>query len=176
MTIRNGTREDRSHIQSLYLATFPEQESQLVAKLAIELLIDDAAPQIISLVAEADERIVGHVAFSPVTINGDERFRGYILAPLGVKPDYQKRRIGTALVERGIEQLTEMGINVLFVYGDPDYYGRFGFTADAAAHYSSGYRLQYPFGWQAIVLNHYDADNRTVEIVCVNALRDPRLW
>jgi GNAT superfamily N-acetyltransferase len=73
------------------------------------------------LVAETEGIVVGHVAFSPVTIDNNENFQGYILAPLGVKPDYQNRRIGSKLIESGMQQLSRMGVDILFVYGDPKY-------------------------------------------------------
>ena len=126
--------------------------------------------------AEIEGIVVGHVAFSPVTIDNDEDFFGHILAPLGVKPDYQKRGIGSMLIENGMEQLLRMGVNVLFVYGDPEYYRRFGFSADAARRYIAPYKLQYPFGWQAIVFNECNIAKSPVTITCVTSLCDPQLW
>ncbi len=111
-----------------------------------------------------------------MTIDNSETFRGYILAPLGVKPDYQKRRIGSKLIEYGLQQLSEMGVNVVFVYGDPKYYGRFGFSTDAAQQYTTPYKLQYPFGWQAIVLKEYAIEKWPAAITCVAPLCDPKLW
>lgn len=110
-----------------------------------------------SLVAESDGAIVGHIAFSPVTVDTLKECKGYILAPLGVKPEYQRQRIGAALIENGIRQISATGSHILFVYGDPKYYSKFGFTVDAASRYAPLYKLQYPFGWQAIVLKEIDA-------------------
>ena len=64
--------------------------------------------------AETDGTIVGHVAFSPMKIDNNENLQGYILAPLGVKPEYQKRRIGSKLIESGMQRLFKMGINPPF--------------------------------------------------------------
>lgn len=69
-----------------------------------------------------------------------------------------------------------MGVNIVFVYGDPKYYGRFGFSADAAHQYTTPYKLQYPFGWQAILLKAVDIEKSHVAITCVTALGDPKLW
>jgi putative acetyltransferase len=98
------------------------------------------------------------------------------LAPLGVKPDCQKRGIGSKLIEYGTHQLSVMGVSVVFVYGDPKYYGRFGFSAGAAHPYIPPYKLQYPFGWQALVLNACDIEKTPVSITCVTSLNDPKLW
>jgi len=176
MNIRTATNQDRDDVHRVYLCAFPEGESKIVSKLAIDLLSEKTTPQTISLVAETDGAIIGHIAFSPVIIDNNEIFQGYILAPLGVKPNYQKRRIGSKLIEHGILQLSVMGINVVFVYGDPKYYGRFGFSADAAYQYNTPYKLQYPFGWQAIVLNECDIKKPPVAITCVTSLCDPKLW
>jgi putative acetyltransferase len=176
MNIRIATNQDRDDVQRVHLCAFPEGEREIVSKLAIDLLSEKTTPQTISLVAETDGAIVGHIAFSPVTIDNNENFRGSILAPLGVKPEYQKRRIGSKLIEYGIQQLSVMGIHVVFVYGNPTYYGRFGFSADAARQYTAPYTLHYPFGWQAIVLNDCDIAKPPLAITCVTSLYDPKLW
>ena len=174
--IRVATILDRENIREVHLRAFSEDERQIVSTLAVNLLSEETSPETIALVAETDGAVVGHVAFSPVTVDNNEKWVGYILAPLGVKPKYQKRRFGTKLIESGMERLSEKGVNVLFVYGDPEYYGKFGFKADAASRYSPPYELQYPFGWQAIALNEVGFEESTVKISCVASLRDPELW
>lgn len=176
MRIRLATSLDSEDIREVHLCAFSEGEKQKVSTLAANLLSEETNPETISLVAEADGTVVGHIAFSPVTINNNKNWIGYILAPLGVKPEYQKRQIGSKLVERGIEQLSKMGVNVLFVYGDPKYYGRFGFNADQASGYSPPYELQYPFGWQAMILNEGAFTESTVKLSCVDSLKDAELW
>ncbi len=176
MKIRIATNQDRDDIRRVYLSAFPKGEEEIVSKLAIDLLSENTTPQTISLVAEADDSIVGHLAFSPVVIDDNDNCQAYILAPLAVNSDYQKRRIGSALIEYGIEQLSAMGVNIVFVYGDPKYYGRFGFNADAARKYTIPYNLQYPFGWQAVVLNECPTKKVPVTINCVASLCDPKIW
>jgi len=148
----------------------------MVSRLAVDLLSEETTPQTISLVSEADGAVVGHVAFSPVSIDDGEHLQGYILAPLAVRPDHQRRRIGSSLVESGMLQLSGMGVDVVLVYGDPEYYGRFGFTVDAAERYVPPYGLQYPFGWQGLALSERGIPESSVEIACVASLRDPALW
>lgn len=176
MSIRSATPQDQDGIQSVHWSAFGEDEREMVSRLAVNLLAEEGRPQTISLVAEIGGTVVGHVAFSPVALANDKNFQGYILAPLGVKPTYQKHRIGSKLIEHGLEQLSAMGVHVVFVYGDPKFYGRFGFTADAAHQYTPPYNLQYPFGWQAIVLNKYNIEKPPVAITCVTSLFDQKLW
>ena len=174
--IREATSLDRDDVRDIHLCAFPEGENQIVSTLAVNLLSEETSPKTISLLAEADGAVVGHIAFSPVTVNNNNSWKGYILAPLGVKPEYQKRDIGSKLIESGMERLAKMGVNVLFVYGDPNYYGKFGFDADTASGYSPPYELQYPFGWQAIILNEGVFTKSSVKISCIDPLNDPALW
>ena len=83
----------------------------------------------ISLVAESDSRLLGHVAFSPVTISDGSR-HWYGLGPLAVAPEYQRHGIGQALVGRGLAMLRQRNASGCVVFGDPNYYGRFGFARD----------------------------------------------
>ena len=176
MHIRTATSLDRDDIHSVHWSAFAEGENEVVSKLAVNLLLEEATPNTISLVAETEGIVVGHVAFSPVIIDNNKNFQGYILAPLGVKPDYQKRRIGSKLIESGMQQLSTMGVDIIFVYGDPKYYSKFGFSVDAAKRYIPPYKLQYPFGWQGIALNESSAGKSSVKIACVTSLSDPALW
>ncbi|MES9965457.1 MAG: N-acetyltransferase [Candidatus Sedimenticola sp. 20ELBAFRAG] len=174
--IRAATSLDRDDIRDIHLRAFPESENQLVARLAVNLLSEETSPETIALVAEADGTVVGHIAFSPVTSDADKHWQGYILAPLGVQPNYQKSGIGSKLIESGIELLSAKKVDVVFVYGDPKYYGKFGFKAEAADRFPPPYELQYPFGWQAIVLHERGFDENATRISCVASLCDPGLW
>lgn len=176
MRIRTATRSDLDDIRGIHLSAFPEAEREMVSGLATNLFCEESIPQTVSLVAETDGAVVAHAAFSPVSIESSEALMGYILAPLGVRPGFQKRGIGSKLVESGRQQLTQMGVHILFVYGDPGYYGRFGFGAEPADRYIPPYRLQYPFGWQAIVLNGFNIESTSRNVHCVASLCDPALW
>jgi putative acetyltransferase len=89
----------------------------------------DTASLTVSLVATEGDRIVGHVAFSPVTVDG--RSDGWFgLGPVAVVPDRQGNGIGRALIEAGLAQLRVEGASGCVVLGEPRYYRRFGFTAD----------------------------------------------
>lgn len=81
----------------------------------------------ISLVSEVNGRVVGHIAFSPLTIS-DGTTNWYGLGPVSVLPDYQGRRIGTALINNGLSLMKSMGSKGCALVGLPTYYHRFGFT------------------------------------------------
>lgn len=174
--IRDAVPADGNGIRSVYLRAFPEGENQAVATLAVNLLLEGAEPGTFALVAEVDGDIVGHVAFSPVVAAGRTGWTGYILAPLGVVPGHQKTGIGSQLVERGVELLSRHMANAILVYGDPKYYGRFGFSAEAALRFVAPYELTYPFGWQARVLRDGGPPDGVASLSCVPSLRNPALW
>ncbi len=80
----------------------------------------------VSLVAEVEGRVVGHIAFSPVTIT-DGSANWYGLGPVSVLPDYQRQGIGSALVQEGLSRLKGLGARGCCLVGHPEYYRRFGF-------------------------------------------------
>jgi putative acetyltransferase len=83
----------------------------------------------LSLVAEVDGQVVGHILFSPVEIDRDGGHDVAVgLAPMAVLPDHQRHGIGSRLVRAGLERLRGAGHGAVVVLGHPDYYPRFGFT------------------------------------------------
>ena len=177
MTLRHASPADRESIRAICLEAFDASENEQVAKLATELLIEiDEAPPPFTLIAEEKRAPIGTVAFSPVRLRDVSGFIGYILAPLAVRPDFQGDGIGKALAEAGLQEAKRQGARMAFVYGDPAYYGRFGFGAELAQPFDPPFRLQYPDGWQAIHLAAGTSSIAPGPIDCVKALRRPELW
>ncbi len=123
MIIRKEKASDCPAIRKVNdLAFGREVEGQLVDALREEGAV------ILSLVAVEGEEIVGHLLFSPVTIEGEgEKHEVVALAPLAVLPSHQKKGIGKRLTEEGLKQLKEIGIPAVIVFGHPEYYPAFGF-------------------------------------------------
>lgn len=92
-------------------------------------LLRDRGKAIVSLVAEVETQVVGHIFFSPVTLGEAQNApRAAGLAPVGVLPFHQRKGIGSALIREGLKQCEAAGYEVTVVLGDPTYYSRFGFT------------------------------------------------
>lgn len=105
----------------------------------IELLMEEGAV-IASLVAVEDGAVVGHILFSRVVLEtGGRRLPGASLAPVAVLPEYQRRGIGSSLIRRGLELCGERGALFAVVLGHPEYYPRFGFSAETALPLASPY-------------------------------------
>ena len=126
LTIRPEQSGDEAMIHALTAAAFAGaahsdgSEPHIVDRLRAE---GDLA---LSLVTEEGERIVGHVAFSPVSI-ADGAGGWFGLGPVSVWPDLHGRGIGGALIRRGIEIMRERGARGIVLLGDPEYYARFSF-------------------------------------------------
>ena len=177
MQIRSATLEDQYSITKIYHEAFDEDERDIVSTLAVSLLSEKSSPPTLSFVAQLNDSLIGHIAFTPVGLKKSKvSFSGYILAPLAVIPEQQKKHVGTTLVTRGLNQLAEMKVHLVFVYGDPNYYHRFGFNPDVAAPFHPPYPLQYPHGWLALELRTDIEQKIFGEIECVMSLCDPKLW
>jgi putative acetyltransferase len=133
MRIRVEEPADRGHVFAVEAAAFARPlEAELV-----ETLRASAWPRL-SLVAELDGEIVGHVFFSPVSIEGAPAAPACAgLGPLAVLPARQRLGVGAALVQEGLCRCSALGWKAVFLLGNPAYYARFGFTlaAERGLHY-----------------------------------------
>jgi predicted N-acetyltransferase YhbS len=134
MIIRQENEGDADPIHEVTAAAFQGRPYSCGTEAEIVDALRAAGALTISLVAEDHDEIVGHVAFSPVTINGRPG-RWYGLGPVSVSPLWQRRGIGTALITAGLAQLRALGAAGCVLLGDPAYYGRFGFVSDRALRY-----------------------------------------
>lgn len=132
--VRPATDADAHAIAQTVTAAFGrDDESRLVAALAAS---GDVAA---SFVAESNGTVIGHVLFSRL----EAQFPALALAPVSVRPEHQRRSVGSALIEHGLSWASDRDWTAVFVLGEPEYYGRFGFTADAARGYDCPYSGPY---------------------------------
>lgn len=126
IVIRDETEADVSAIAEVTAAAFATLEiSNHTEQFIIEAL-RAAEALAVSLVAELDGRVVGHIALSPVTIS-DGTVGWYGLGPVSVLPEYQRRGIGKALIEEGLSRLRQLNAKGCCLVGHPEYYRKFGF-------------------------------------------------
>ena len=126
MIIRHETASDVAAIDEVTIAAF---ETLAISNHTEQFIIGAlraAGTLTLSLVAEIKGQVVGHVAFSPVTISdGSQHWFG--LGPVSVSPEYQRQGIGQALIQEGLSQLKALGGQGCCLVGDPNYYKRFRF-------------------------------------------------
>ncbi len=121
----NITKEKPSEIQQIREINIQAFETDAEADI-VDRLRDSGVP-IISLVAEVDDKLVGHILFTPMTMdNFDIKIAG--LAPMAVLPDYQNKGIGSVLVKKGLEYCARENYAAVAVLGHPNYYPKFGFV------------------------------------------------
>jgi putative acetyltransferase len=123
MIVRDERPRDRDAVRAVNLAAFDTS-----AKADLVATLRGQAQPIVSLVAEVDGEIVGHILLSPVTLDGHPELRLMGLAPMAVAPAHQRQRIGSALVRAGLERCRQLDIGAVVVLGHPSYYPRFGFA------------------------------------------------
>lgn len=129
MQIRSERPDDATTIHTLTDTAFAGRPYSDGTEARVVAALRAANALTLSLVAEEGGGIVGHVAISPVTIDGAPG-DWYGLGPVSVWPDRQRAGIGQALIREGLERLRAMGAGGCVLLGDPAYYRRFGFAND----------------------------------------------
>lgn len=144
ITIRKEIPNDHNWVIELTAKAFETMpfsegdEDQLVARLR-------NAPGFIpelSLVAELDGLIVGHILFTPLVIdNGQQQFESLVLGPVSVLPEFQKQGIGGKLIRAGHQKAIELGFRSVILIGHPEYYPRFGYKPASTWGIKTHYEL-----------------------------------
>ena len=122
--VRASLPSDKCSIDRLYADAFPGED---LLPLLHELLAERS--DVLSLVAIDQGLLIGHVIFTACGLIGKTE-KVALLAPLAVASSRQRRGVGSTLVHAGLRQMQSTGASLVFVLGDPAYYGRFGFTAE----------------------------------------------
>ena len=123
MRIRTAHSKDAAGIRAVNVSAFgTTAEADLV-----DTLCERAAP-IISLVADDEGAIVGHILFTPMTLDTDRELKVMGLAPMAVSTGRQRQGIGAALVQAGLDECWQLGAAAVAVLGHAEYYPRFGFV------------------------------------------------
>ncbi len=179
MDLRRSNNSDSDTIASVHASAFGPEEGPGIVQLVYDLLGDATAKPVLSLVADIDGALVGHVLFTMVTLQPDaSSISARILAPLAVSPRYQRKGIGSALVNEGIKQLTESGVDLLFVLGDPAYYSRFGFRPAGAMGLMAPHAIpsEHADAWMTQILGKGTLGSVTGTVQCSEILNDPKHW
>ena len=126
MLIRTEEEKDSTAVHALNESTF---ETSAEADL-VDALRNKAQP-VISLIADENTNVVGHIMFTPVSLSGHPDIKIMGLAPMAVEPEHQCKGIGSKLVRAGLERCKLLGVGAVVVLGHPQYYPRFGFSVSS---------------------------------------------
>lgn len=133
ITIREEKPPDFAQVFRVVTEAFEQdEEARLVERLR-------SIEGYVALVAEKDGLVVGHISFTPLTLD-DEKTDFSGLAPMAVLPEYQNQGIGSRLVNEGLKAVADKGFNAVFVLGHSHYYPRFGFEVAK----TKGFKCEYP--------------------------------
>jgi predicted N-acetyltransferase YhbS len=168
ITIRKETPEDYNWVIELTEKAFEtleisdHNEGKLVDKLR-------KAPTFISelsLVAELNGQVVGHILYTPVVIdNGRQQFQSLVLAPVSVLPEFQKMGIGGQLIRAGHQKAKELGFQSVILLGHPEYYPRFGYKPASGWGIKTHYKLPSDDVFMAIELTEGALNNVSGTII-----------
>ncbi|WKZ38822.1 MAG: N-acetyltransferase [Anaerolineales bacterium] len=135
LIIRAETQEDYSTVEQIHRSAFrTDAESKVVNAIRAN------GNAVISLVAVKDDKVAGHILFSPVSTHPPTPEKGLGLAPVAVLPEFHSQGIGSALIRAGLEKCRKLGYDYAVVLGGPKYYMRFGFEK------ASSFGLQNEYG------------------------------
>lgn len=178
MKIRESKDSDKQAIFSVHKNAFSASEGEdaaaIIAQLAVDLLEDETALPVLSVVAENASEIIGNVIFSNVITNDCAAGTIYILCPLAVARSQQNSGVGGALIKHGLDILERRGAEIVLVLGDPNYYCRSGFSPDH--HIDPPYKLPYPETWLGQELVGGALKKISGVAQCADCLHVPELW
>lgn len=153
-----------------------DKEAELVAG----LLKDKSAKPFLSLLAFYEGEAIGHILFTRVYLDEmKEQPLAHLLAPLAVKPDFQKKGIGGMLIKAGLDILQKQGSELVFVLGHIEYYPKYDFIPDAK---KLGFQAPYPIpeefadAWMVQELSEGAIDKYQGRIRCADELQKPEHW
>lgn len=153
-------------------------KSNSEADLVRELLKDCSAKPLLSLIAIVKNQTVGHILFTSANLSDKSKITISILAPLAIKPQFQKQGIGGALIKKGLDIIEKSGKELVFVLGHPDYYPKYGFIPAIPL----GFRPPYPIpkevenAWMVKALKLNILGNNSGKLICCDALNKPEYW
>lgn len=123
LVVRNSDENDLVQIAAIHRNAFGRDGE---ARLARELILSTTPT--LSLVADCDDSVIGHVLLSEISAP----MRAMMLAPLAVNSNFRELQVGSTLVRNALKSAEQLGIDAIFVLGDPLYYERFGFSSPKA--------------------------------------------
>jgi len=147
------------------------------AQLALDLLRDPTAQPSLSLLAYDNAQPIGHILFTDLSLHGSAcSVACAILAPLAVLPGFQRQGLGRALIERGVAALTERGVGLVFVLGDPNYYTGRGFSPASPRGLQAPYQIEPDQAWMVRPLKPDLLGNVGGRLSCAASLAAPKYW
>lgn len=163
---------------ALFISVFTdsegEAEGRLIGGLVSDLIKTTDERDLVGFVAISEERVVGSIFFSRLVLPSNKV--AFILSPVVIATDKQGKGLGQQLICFGIEHLKSSGVDLVFTYGDPNFYSKVGFKQISESVVKAPLKLSYPEGWLAQSLKGERIGTMNGSSQCVKALDDQRYW
>jgi predicted N-acetyltransferase YhbS len=179
LNIRPAKADERSVVLDIEKRAFGNGKGAVIADLVAALMDDPTAAPVLSLLAVENERALGHILFSKVTIaDSEESLSAAILAPLAVVPEAQGHGIGGWLIRDGLRRLAEGDVKLVFVLGHPGYYPRHGFQTAGVLGFAAPYPIpkEHAAAWMVQELRAGVIGTVKGRVICAEALDRPEHW
>ncbi len=179
MIIRQSTNLDKIDIETLQIKAFGKNKGPQIATLVNDLFDDETALPLFSFAAVENDELIGHILFTNVFVtNARESVPAQILAPLAVLPEFQKKGMGSQLIKKGLDQLRESGVHLVFVLGHPEYYPRSGFVPAGALGFQAPYPIpkEHADAWMVQELSFGAIEKSGGKVRCSEVLSQPEHW
>lgn len=179
LQVRKAFESDKQAISDVVIAAFGDMQGQEIADLITNLLADPSAQPLLSLVATTNDSVVGHILFSNARIKHSQGIvSATILAPLSVHPEYQNQGIGGLLIKEGLKRLRAADVELVFVLGHPGYYPKYGFSASGIKGFDASYLIppENSGAWMVQELRPGVIGHVSGQVICADALNDPKYW
>lgn len=191
--IRETREEEIPRLLDIHRKAFGPEEGPVIAELVTKLFADETARPILSLAADYQGELIGHILYTKASVRAaqidpqkteekheraDASAEVYLLAPLAVLPSCQSKGIGGRLIRESLFSLHGAGAELVFVLGHPTYYPRFGFLPAGVR----GFEAPYPIAaknadaWMVQELNSGLIGRISGKVECCNVFKDPQYW
>lgn len=171
-------KSDAVKIKQLFTEVFSDSEGEsegvLIENLVADLINTTEPDDIFGFVATEQGQIIGSIFFTRLIF--DAPVEAFILSPVAIRTNQQGKGVGQQLINYGIEQMRQMGVKLLFTYGDPNFYIKVGFRSIPEDVAKAPLELTQPEGWLCQSLDAGEIAPIPGKSTCVTALNKPEYW
>ncbi|ACL70102.1 GNAT family N-acetyltransferase [Halothermothrix orenii] len=178
--LKNKCRLEKiKEIKQLFIKTFSdsegESEGKLIGNLVFDLMTKTDSQDLHAFIAISNKKIIGSIIFSRLRFERSQ-INAFLLSPVAVHPAYQGKGIGQKLINFGHTDLKKNGVELVFTYGDINFYSKVGYKVIPEKVVKAPLELSYPEGWLAQSLVSDNIEPISGNSYCVEAINKPEYW
>lgn len=158
----------------VFSASEGEDEGRIIGNLVSSLIETTATKDLMGFVAVYNNEVVGCIFFSRFLVPSNQT--AFMLSPVAIATNEQGKSIGQKIINHGLNHLNSINTDLVFTYGDPNYYSKVGFEPISENVVSAPFKLSQPEGWLAQSLDGSEINPMQGSTKCVKAFNDQALW